>query len=302
MVQPKLILQPGNRLFSAPIAELRPHPAFEKLGLAPDVARFSSLAKRGDAAFGDIVHVTPLLQIIDGYELVQFARSRNRSEVFCLRVEVNEEEGLLALLQKHQGIAGMKPFVRILLALELEEWLRCKARSNQSRGGQMKGLSDLTEAFTIDVRKELAAAAGVSVGNISKAKNVLTSAAPEILEATKHGEMTLHKAWSFSKLDPLEQKVALRRYQSERGIKKIVRKLLSAQQPTTTQLNGVSADYLRGFLASLGTSALDEGQLRKGERPSSGFDGSKGYTFPRLLRCLKIRSNRFWQTLGPYGM
>ena len=187
MVQSKLVLHPGDRLFSAAVAALQPHPAFEKLGLASDVARFSSLTKRGDAAFADIVQVTPLLEIIDGYELVKLARSHNRSELFCLRIDVDEEEALLALLQKRQGTAGMEPFIRILLALELEEWLRRKARSNQSRAGQMKGLSNLTEASTIDMRKGLAAAAGVFVGNISKAK--------ECPDVCRTGDPGSHKAW-----------------------------------------------------------------------------------------------------------
>ena len=264
MTQPKLILQPSNQLFSFSVKDLEPHPAFERLGLVPDAARLSGLARRGDAAFDDIVCVTPSLQIIDGYELVQLARSRKHAEVTCLRLELSEEEALLSLFHKHQRAGGMRPFTRILLALELESWFREKAKSNQSHGGQMKALSTLTKASAVDVRKELAAAAGVAVGNISKAKAVLAFAALEVLEGTKHGEISLHKAWLWSKLTHREQRLAYRRYRSERGITALARKLLSAHPLTNPRTEDPSAaDHLRSFLATLKVSALENVQLEK---------------------------------------
>lgn len=263
MTQSKLILQPCDQLFSCLVADLKPHPAFERLGLAPDAARLSGLAKRGDAAFDDIVSVTTSLKIIDGYELVQLARSRKRTQVMCLRLQLSEEEALLSLLHKHQRAIGMRPFTRILLALELESWFREKAKSNQSHGGQMKALSTLTEASAVDVRKEIAAAAGVAVGNISKAKAVLAFAASEVLEGTKHGEISLHKAWLWSRLNHRDQQLAYRRYRSEREITTLARKLLSAQPPATPHTKDSSADHLRAFLSTLKVARLDHLQLEK---------------------------------------
>jgi hypothetical protein len=66
----------------------------------------------------------------------------------------------------------MNDFCRILLARELEPCLKAKALSNLRFGGRMKGSSNLTEDAKVDVRKEIAAAAGVSVGNVTKISTI----------------------------------------------------------------------------------------------------------------------------------
>jgi hypothetical protein len=53
---------------------------------------------------------------------------------------------------------------------------------NWLAGGQNKGSSKLTEAERLDVRREIAAAAGVSVGNVSKVKRLKVTAHPELLQ------------------------------------------------------------------------------------------------------------------------
>jgi hypothetical protein len=73
-------------------------------------------------------------------------------------------------------VEGFNAFCRIFLALDLEPWLREKARLNQSAGGQNKGSSKLTEAQRVDVRSQIAAAAGVSVGNVTKVQQLITTA------------------------------------------------------------------------------------------------------------------------------
>ena len=58
-------------------------------------------------------------------------------------------------------------------------------RANQRIGGLHKGSSNLTEAQRVDSRSELAAAAGVSPGNIRKVKQLIESAHPMIKQALK---------------------------------------------------------------------------------------------------------------------
>ena len=81
----------------------------------------------------------------------------------------------------------------------------------------------MTEAERLDVRSEIAAAAGVSVGNVSKVKQLTVTAHSELLQALRRGEIRIHRAWRWSKASPEKQREALRFYQSERGIKKTIR-------------------------------------------------------------------------------
>ena len=64
----------------------------------------------------------------------------------CMEYELTERESLYWLLERHRRSSGLNDFIRILLALELEPWLKNKARLNQQIGGQDKGSSKLTEA------------------------------------------------------------------------------------------------------------------------------------------------------------
>jgi hypothetical protein len=157
---------------------------------------------------------------------LELAHQQNRSTLACIEYAVSEEEGLRWLLQRHHTVRGLNAFCRILLALELEPHLQQRARSNQSVGGQHKGLSKLTEADRLDVRAEIAAAAGVSVGNVTKVRQLATAAHPAIKEALRQGEISIHRAWLWSKNSPETQHELLTLYQSKRGVKKTIRALV----------------------------------------------------------------------------
>src|SRR5207248_6325810 len=94
-------------------------------------------------------------------------------------------------------------------ALDLEPSLREKARGNQGVGGKKGDSSNLTEAERLDVRSEIAAAAGVSVGNVSKVKQLMMTARPELRQAVRNGEISIHRAWLCSKQLPGKQQDAL---------------------------------------------------------------------------------------------
>src|SRR5205085_67717 len=98
------------------------------------------------------------------------ARLQGRATLPCVEYELTESEALHWLLQRHRRAYALNDFCRILLALDLEPWFKEKARSSQQAGGQDKGSSKLTKAERLDVRSEIAAAAGVSAGNVSKVK------------------------------------------------------------------------------------------------------------------------------------
>jgi hypothetical protein len=165
--------------------------------------------------------------ILDGYARFELARLQGRATLPCIEYELTESEALHWLLQKHRRSSGLNAFSRILLALDLEAGFKEKARANQQAGGRNKGSSKLAEAERLDIRREIGAAAGVGVGNVSKVKRLTSTAHSELLQALRSGEISIHRASLWCKESPERQREELRLHQSERGIKKTIRRLVS---------------------------------------------------------------------------
>jgi hypothetical protein len=175
--------------------------------------------------------ITPDGTIIDGYGRWELARQRGRQTLECIECELTQEEALRWLVQRHRPSNGLNAFLRILLALDLELRLKDKARSNERAGGQKKGSSNLTEAQRLDVRSEIAACAGASVGNVSKVKELMRTAVPELLQALRNGEISIHRAWLWSKESPEKQREALGLHQGKRAIRTEMRSLVRRHRP-----------------------------------------------------------------------
>ena len=216
----------AGQLISCRLDELRPHPSYVQHRLAVPASQLSALAERGDRAFLEPLMITQDRTILDGYARFQLARLQGRATLPCIEYELTEAEALHTLLERHRRSEGLNAFSRVLLALELEPWFREKARLNQQAGGQRKGSSKLTEATRLDVRSKIAAAAGVSVGNVTKVKQ-LTTAHPDLLQALRSGEISIHRGWRWSKAPLEKQQEELHCYQSQRGVRKTIRLLLS---------------------------------------------------------------------------
>ena len=217
----------AGQLVTCRLDELHPHPSYVRHHLTVSAAQLSALAERADQAFLEPLVITQDRTILDGYARLELARLQGRGTLPCIEYELTESEALHWLLQKHRRSNGLNAFSRILLALDLEAGFKEKARSNQQAGGQSKGSSKLTEAERLDVRREIAAAAGVSVGNVSKVKRVTSTAHSELLQALRSGEVSIHRASLWCKDSAARQREELRSYQSERGIKKTIRRLVS---------------------------------------------------------------------------
>jgi hypothetical protein len=228
------------RLVTYRVDELRPHAGYARHHLTVPTSQLSALAELGDLAFREPIVVTQDRIVIDGYARLELARLQDRVTLPCSEYELTEAEALRWLLQRHRRSNGLNSFSRILLALELEFDFKEKARSHQQAGGQSKGSSKLTEAERLDVRSAIAAAAGVSVGNVTKVKQLMVRAAPEIPHALLSGEISIHRAWGWRDELPNEQREKLRQYQSERGLKKTIRALIRHQskKPPTVPDSG----------------------------------------------------------------
>jgi hypothetical protein len=208
---------------------------------------------RGDLAYREPLTITQDYAILVGYALWQFACWQGRTTLSCQQYEMTEEEAVLWLLQKARPVSGLNGFSRVLVALDLEHCFKERALANQRVGGAMKGSSNLTEANRVNVRREIAAAAGVSVGNVAKVKKLILDPHPELLEALRSGEIRIHKAWQWSKESPREQLKALKQYRMERGVKSTIRSLISKHRSGETVALGLKHMHL-GFTALMADS------------------------------------------------
>ena len=170
--------------------------------------------------------VTRSLTIIDGYARFQLAQRQEVKTLSCLEYDLAEEEALRWLIQSHRPSWCLNAFSRVLLVLDLEPFLQERARVNQRIGGQHKGSSNLTEAQKVHSRSELAAAAGVSPGNVGKVKQLVESAHPMIKQALKADEISIHLAWQWRKLPAQQQLEKLEEHRVCRGTNQTSRRLI----------------------------------------------------------------------------
>jgi hypothetical protein len=248
----------GNRghLVTLHPDELHPHPSYTRHSLTVHAYQLSAVAELGDLAFRDPLITTQDHIILDGFARWTLARLQGRSTLECIQYEMSESEALQNLLQRHRRSSGLNDFIRICLALELEPFLKSKGRAKQQAGGQNKGSSTLTEAARVDVRKEIARIAGVSVGNVTKVKQLTTNPHSDIIKALREKELSIHRAWLWSKLPPEEQQEQLWLHQSKKGIRKTIRHLLSPHLPKTAP-RALSVSDLIKLVSALQSGSLD---------------------------------------------
>ena len=227
------------------------------------------------------------LTIIDGYARFQLARRQERKALFCLEYDLTEEEALRWLIQSHRPSGGLNAFSRVLLVLDLEPFLQERARANQRIGGQHKGSSNLTEAQKVDSRSELAAAAGVSPGNIRKVKQLIESAHPMIKQALKADEISIHLAWQWRTLPAQQQLEKFEEYRSRKGTNQTSRRLIQkhvARMSPPQLIPPTLGDLLKTF-TSEGTAILDSIVISEIDAPGSIAYFTKSAL--QNLKCLK---------------
>jgi hypothetical protein len=230
--------------------ELHAHSSWIRHHLTVPAYELSALAARGEVCFRDPLVVTRERIVVDGYARWELARRQGRESLPCLQYELSEHETLEWMLERHRRHKGLNSFTRILLALDLELSLQEEARWNQRRGGQEKGRSVLTQAQRVDVRSKVASAAGVGAGSVTKVKQILATAQPSIREAVQSGEISIHRAWLWSRFSAAQQAEALKRYRIKKGMGKAIRDAVSrcllSASPTSLAVGDLTK-LLAGF-------------------------------------------------------
>ena len=222
-----------------PVESLQPHNSYVRHHLSVSPFQLSALAQRGEMAFLEPIIINHDGTILDGYALWHLANTQGRKMLHCLEHELSEVEALEFFLLRHQRPSHLNDFIRILLALDLEPFLRDKAKRNQRYGGGNKGSSNLAEADTIDVRRSIASVAGVSPANLSKVKYLNLHGCAELKESLRLGDVSIHRAWSWTKQTPKNQLTELQAHLGEKGIRRTIRRLASRHRcrPVSDDLN-----------------------------------------------------------------
>jgi hypothetical protein len=241
-------------LVMRPTNELCKHPAYTELQLSVSPAQFASIKLLGESAFKDPLLVTRQGVIIDGYARKEYADSLGLSTLLCVELDVTEEDAVRVILNKHRRSAGWNDYNRIRMASRLKGVVRGRARANQRAGGRFKGSSKLTEA---NVRKEIASAAGVCEGNVTKVDQ-LCNADPEVLKALARNEIRIHTAWLWRELAWQEQRDRLRQHRL-RDLKRRVCTLVHKHRDRMgTEMKSLMPADLGHFIQGLSTLRLSD--------------------------------------------
>jgi hypothetical protein len=176
-----------------PLQELRIHPALEESGFHVFLPEFQEVARVQSLKMPkQPVLVTKSGLILSGFGLWRMAVLKRDTAMECLEYSLTDEAALefMLILQKKQS--HWNPFIRIHLALRMEETLQERALANMQAGGKYKGLATLPKAARINVRKQIAAIAGVGSRNVSKVKEIILKGHPRILGELASGGISIN--------------------------------------------------------------------------------------------------------------
>jgi hypothetical protein len=149
--------------------------------------------------------------IVDGHNRYKICMKHGRPfETTELERRDTRESVIAWMIDNQLARRNLPVFKRIELATKKGDLIAVLAKKKKMAGtNQHTSLpSNLTEGSAIDTRNEIAKAAGVSTGTISKFKKIKERAAPELIEKVRSGEVKIDVAAQVATL-PTEEQVAL---------------------------------------------------------------------------------------------
>ena len=244
---------------------LRLHTVLRDLDVIDVVEELNAAARLKDQFAAEPILITTNGTILAGFGRWRLAVFEHRHEIPCIEYQLSEDESLQFMLSHHQTRRGWNAFFRIRLALTLEPYFQQRALENMRAGGMYKGLANLPEAQHIDVRQEIASAAGVGARNVSNVKTILNSAHPRLITALLNGTLTINGAMPFCKLPKAEQLEHFIRRIEDREINKVVRRSIARpkQEKTTADVATVLDALQQQEARNPGSVLLQIGQFQR---------------------------------------
>lgn len=129
--------------------------------------------------------------IVDGHNRYEICQKNNITFQTKEKMFLSEDEAVEWIIRNQFGRRNLSKADRALLALELEETIKKKAKENQKQyfGNQHSGLSPKSAKVHkhIDTREEVAKIAGVAPDTVGKVKKIRDKGTPEQLERVREG-------------------------------------------------------------------------------------------------------------------
>ena len=210
--------------------KLRLHPALVELDFFDLVGELNEAARLKDRSAAEPVFITTSGTILAGFGRWHLALLEGGQEVHCIEYSLSQEESLQFILDHHRPRCRWNAFVRIRLALTLEPYFQQRALDNMRAGGKYKAWANLPEAQHVDVRQQIADAAGVGSRNVSNVKTILRNAHPRLIAALLNGTLTINGAMQLCKLLKAEQLERLILRSEELLTNKIIRRSIAGRK------------------------------------------------------------------------
>lgn len=209
--------------------QLRLHPALDGIGWHGLINEFNDAVQLKNQTLPAPILITSNGTILAGFGRCRLAAIDGSRELHCIEYQLGEEEALRFILAHHRPQRGWNAFLRIRLALTLEPHFQEKALANMRAGGKFKGWANLPEAQRIDVRQEIARAAGVGAcgRNVSNVKKILQTAHQKLICALQDGTLSISRALHLCELPKEQQLEAFIQYSEERATRKLIHQCLS---------------------------------------------------------------------------
>ena len=157
--------------------------------------------------------------IIDGHNRFEIAKQFNLEYKTINKEFESEDEVKEWMILNQFGRRNLSAYQRSVLALELEDVFRIKAKEKQKEAGG--AVPQISAKAPIETRKELSKVASVSHDTIAKVKKIQEKAPDEIKTKLSTGEISINAAYKEIKKE--EKKEAIkeeRRKLAEEGSKK----------------------------------------------------------------------------------
>jgi len=135
--------------------------------------------------------------LIDGHNRYEICQKHNiRFDTKDMMFK-NHDEAKEWMLWNQLGRRNLTDYDRTVLALELEEIVKARAKENLVQSGKQYGKGSQKSENPIkpvDTMKEVAKVAGVSHDTVAKVKKIEEKATPEVKKALSEGKISINKA------------------------------------------------------------------------------------------------------------
>ena len=150
--------------------------------------------------------------IVDGHNRYEICKRRKRAFRVKEMSFDNDEAAVAWIIRNQFGRRNLTAMQRAELALKLKEAVAAEAKKRQvsqlKKGAEKPVAPKLAERSKGETRDELAKMANVSHGTLAKVEKIVAEAEPEVVEATRKGEMSINKAYQTVAPTPAPKKPA----------------------------------------------------------------------------------------------